>query len=187
MEKEISKLKPTLETERLIIRPIQPEDYLDAFEWCGDPVVNKFMLYSLYTNADDVRKWIESIDHSNPDSFEYCFVEKSTGKVIGSGGLYYHEDIDVWAVGYNLRHDHWNKGFVTEAEKAIIEHVKKTRGIRELQGEFAVDNPGSGRVMEKLGMSFLQDTEYTKWDGSATFKAKIYSSLGKKGRVQSNG
>lgn len=181
MEKDIAKLKPTLETERLIIRPIMPDDYLDAFEWCGDPIVNKFMLYSLYTKAEDVCTWLESIDHSNPDSYEYCFVEKETGKVLGSGGLYYHEDLDVWAVGYNLRHDRWGKGLVTEAERAIIEHVKSVRGIRELQGEFAVDNPGSGRVMEKLGMSFLQDTEYTKWDGTATFKAKIYSSLGEKG------
>ncbi len=90
-------------------------------------------------------------------------LKKETGKVIGSGGLYYHDDLDVWAVGYNLRHDRWGKGLVTEAERAIIEHVKSVRGIRELQGEFAVDNPGSDRVMEKLGMSFLQDTEYTKW------------------------
>ena len=67
---------------------------------------------------------------------------------------------------------------MAEAERAIIDYVNSIRPIRELQGEFAVDNPGSGRVMEKLGMSFLKDTEYTKWDGSATFKAKIYSSLG---------
>ena len=51
MEKDIAKLKPTLETERLIVRPIMPDDYLDAFEWCGDPVVNKFMLYPLYKNG----------------------------------------------------------------------------------------------------------------------------------------
>lgn len=183
MEKSIEELKPVLETERLIVRPIMPEDYLAAFEWCGDPIVNKYMLYSLYTKAEDVRTWLESIDHSNPDSYEYGFVEKETGLLIGSGGLYYHPDIDVWAVGYNLRHDRWNKGYVTEAERAIIEHIRSVRGIRELQGEFAVDNGGSGRVMEKLGMSFLQDTEYTKWDGSATFKAKIYSSLGEKGTL----
>ena len=35
--------------------------------------------------------------------------------------------------------------------------------------------------MEKLGLSYLRDGEYTKWDGNATFKAYIYSSLaGKK-------
>ena len=173
--------KPILETERLILRPIRAEDYLDAFEWCGDPVVNKYMLYSLYTKAEDVRKWIESIDHNNPDAYEYAFVEKESGKVIGSGGLYYHEDIDVWAVGYNLRHDRWGRGYVTEAERAIIEYVNSIRPIRELQGEFAQENVGSGKVMEKLGMSYLRDCEYTKWDGSATFKAYIYSSLaGKK-------
>lgn len=178
---DIETLKPVLETERLILRPICPDDYLAAFEWCGDPVVNRFMLYPLYTKAEDVRTWIESIDHTNPDAYEYVFVEKESGIVIGGGGLYYHPDIDVWAVGYNIRHDRWGRGYTPEAEKAIIAHVNSVRPIRELQGEFACDNPKSGRVMEKLGMSYLMDAEYSKFDGSATFKAKVYSSLGADG------
>jgi len=175
--------KPVIETERLILRPLDPEDYLAAFEWCGDSRVNKFMLYPLYTKAEDVRSWLESINHSDPDSYEYGFVEKETGMLIGSGGLYYHQDIDVWGVGYNIRYDRWGKGLTAEAEKAIIDYVKTVRTVREIQGEFAVENCGSGRVMEKLGLSFLRDSEYTKWDGSATFKSKIYSSLGKENTI----
>ena len=176
--------KPIIETERLILRPLTPDDYLDAFEWCGDPVVNKFMLYPLYTKAEDVREWLVSIDHNNPDAYDYGFVEKESGKLVGSGGLYYHDDIDVWAVGYNLRYDRWGRGYVTEAERAIIEYINSIRPIREIQGEFAVDNVGSGRVMEKLGLSYLRDGEYTKWDGSATFKAYIYSSLAGKSEAK---
>ena len=44
-------------------------------------------------------------------------------------------------------------------------------------GVFAVDNPNSGKDMEKLGMSFYKDCEYTKFDGSETFKAKNYEIL----------
>ena len=43
-----------------------------------------------------------------------------------------------------------------------------------MAGTFAVDNNGSRRVMEKLGMTFYEDTEYSKLDGSETFKAKTY-------------
>ena len=43
-----------------------------------------------------------------------------------------------------------------------------------LQGQFAVENNKSRRVMEKLGMQYYKDGEYTKKDGSATFKSQIY-------------
>ena len=38
----------TIETERLIIRPISIDDAYDVFEWASDPMVNKFMPYPLH-------------------------------------------------------------------------------------------------------------------------------------------
>ena len=46
-----------------------------------------------------------------------------------------------------------------------------------MAGTFAVDNNGSRRVMEKLGMTFYEDTEYSKLDGSETFKAITYDKV----------
>jgi len=43
-----------------------------------------------------------------------------------------------------------------------------------------VENSKSCRVAEKLGMSYYEDTEYTKLDGSRTFKANIYRKVTKK-------
>lgn len=52
MEKDFSKLKPVLETERLIVRPIMPEDYLDAFEWnFSVHVVIKIYIFGQTANA----------------------------------------------------------------------------------------------------------------------------------------
>ena len=36
---------PNLETARLLLRPVTPEDDRAVFRWCGDPKVNKFMIY----------------------------------------------------------------------------------------------------------------------------------------------
>ena len=77
-------------------------------------------------------------------------------------------------IGYNLRKYHWGRGIVVEALNAIIDHVRKHREIKAIVGQFAIENTKSKRVMEKLGMHFLKDSEYTKLDNSATFKAKIY-------------
>ncbi len=164
---------PTLETERLVLRPLTHDDLEAAFKWTGDPRVNKYMIYPLYKSAEDGRVWIDSL-YEDEKKLDYGFVLKENGQLIGSGGLYYHEDIDVWSVGYNLAYDYWHHGYTPEAIKRIIEYAQSKYLVRAIAGTFAIGNEGSRRVMEKLGMSFYEDTEYTKLDGSETFKAKTY-------------
>lgn len=166
-------LLPTLETERLILRPLTVDDLEAAFKWTGDSRVNKFMIYPLYKSADDGRKWIESL-YEDEKKLDYGFVLKSSGELIGSGGLYYHDDINVWSVGYNIAYDHWHNGYTPEAISRIIEYAMSKYDVHVIAGTFAVDNNGSRRVMEKLGMTYYEDTEYSKLDGSETFKAKTY-------------
>ena len=164
---------PTLETERLILRPLTHDDMEVAFKWTGDPRVNKYMIYPLYKSAEDGRVWIDSL-YEDEKKLDYGFVLKENGQLIGSGGLYYHEDIDVWSVGYNLAYDYWHHGYTPEAIKRIIEYAQSKYKVRAIAGTFAIGNEGSRRVMEKLGMSFYEDTEYAKLDGSETFKAKTF-------------
>lgn len=163
-----------LETERLVLRTLTPDDYLDAFQWCGDPLVNQFMIYPLYTNAEDVRKWLESLTPDDPNGYTYGVVLKETGELIGSAGMYFHPETDTWSFGYNLRRDMWSQGYATEATKAIVDYVCSEQDVKVIQTEHAVENPASGRIMEKLGLTFVGYGEYAKFDGSAVFKAKIY-------------
>ena len=97
---------PTLETSRLILRPLSFDDVEAIFKWTGDPRVNKYMIYPLYKSVDEVQPWVETL-YEDEKKLDYGFVLKETGELIGSGGLYYHEDIDVWSVGYNLAFDFW--------------------------------------------------------------------------------
>ena len=167
-------MKRTIETERLILRTVTVEDAEAIFKWASDPEVNKFMIYPLHPDIEVTREWLKSRDIDGTDEFDLGFVLKETGELIGQGGLCYHEDLDVWAVGYNLRKDYWGRGLVPEAIKAIIDFVDKEKGIRAIVGEFAKDNSKSRRVMEKLGMTYWKDSTYTKLDGSATFESKKY-------------
>ncbi len=58
--------------------------------------------------------------------------------------------------------------------KKILEYALSTKDVKVIVGTFAVENIGSRRVMEKLGMTYLEDTEYTKFDDSETFKAQTF-------------
>ena len=163
-----------IETERLILRNMVPEDYEAAFKWCGDPDVARYMVYPLYTRAEDVRTWLESLDPDDPDDYDAGIVLKETGELIGSGGLFYKPEDDLWTIGYNLRKDQWGHGYVVETILGILEHVKTQREVRGIQGSFAAENYKSRRVMEKLGMTYAGEAEIRKLDGSEVLPAKLY-------------
>lgn len=88
-----------LETARLRLRPLAPGDAQAAFAWLGDPEVNRFMPYALYTSAEQAREWLESLAESDDPTLEFGFVRKSDGLLIGSGGIGPNEE-GVWEVGY---------------------------------------------------------------------------------------
>ena len=165
---------PDLETSRLLLRPVTPEDYQAVFRWCGDPKVNKYMIYPLYKSTEAVRAWLESQPVASPDEFDYGFVLKETGELIGEGGMFYHPEEGLWHIGYNLRSDLWGRGLTTEAMRAIIDYVRTARAGRGGEACHAGANPARGAAMRKLGRTFDRDSQYFKLDGSETFPAKTY-------------
>lgn len=164
------KLPPVLETERLILRPLSLDDKDAIFKWTGDPRVAKFMPYPVYKSPSDADPWLMNI-YKNDGEFDYGFVWKETGELIGSGGLNYHADEDVWMLGYNIRFDMWGKGIATEVSKKIIEHVSSVYKKGRIEAGVAVENSLSRHVLEKLGFKYFKDFEYSKFDNSESFKA----------------
>ena len=167
-------MRVNIETERLYIRNITVSDYQAAFKWCGDPVVNTYMIYPLYKRAEDLLGWLGNIDRDAPDECELVFVLKESREVIGGGGMHYKKDRGAWGIGYNLCHDHWGHGYAKEAMEAVIEYMRSIREVKAVEISFCVDNHNSKRIAEKLGFTYYEDTEYTKLDGSRVFPAKIY-------------
>lgn len=161
-----------LETDRLILRALTPDDADAAFVWQSDPVVNRYMRYSLYTNVDDTRRWLASVQDSIHD---FGVVRKADGLLIGSAGIYPTEDPAVWELGYNLRQDCWNQGYATEASRVLLRYARDTHGIHRFVAAHAMQNPASGRVMEKCGFTYDHDISYSRFDGSETFASHSYT------------
>ena len=170
-------MRVCLETERLILRNLVPEDYEAVFRWCGDPDVARYMVYPVYTKAEDVRTWIESLDPDDPDEYDVGIVLKATGELIGGGGIFYRPERDLWTIGYNLRKDQWGNGYAGEMIRAVLKLVRSQRKVRGIQGTFAKANSRSRRVMEKLGMTYAEDVILTKLDGSSSYPGEKYRRL----------
>lgn len=166
--------EPILETERLILRPLTADDAEAVFEWAGDPRVAKYMSYPKYTDISQTIEWLKST--YDEDEWIWAFVLKYENKIIGSGSIGPNVKMQgYWGIGYNIHYDYWHKGYCTEAMKAIISFAHNQLGVNKICADHAVDNPRSGKVMEKCGLKFHHYGEYTKLDGSETFKAKYYT------------
>lgn len=172
-QRQYYKRTPILETERLILRPLKAKDAQEMFKWLSDERVTKYMTYSTYNNVDRVKYLINEIIPNSKDS-HWGFVLKETNQLIGSGSIYFSEKHDAWNFGYNLNYDYWGNGYATEAAKRMIKFAYDELGARDFCATHAADNPASGRVIEKCGLKFVQNREYSKNDGSQTFKAKFY-------------
>lgn len=166
--------QPVLETERLILRQLTINDAEDVFKWTNDERVTKYMIYPTHENIETTIVWLESLMDLPDNNFNWGFVLKDNNRLIGSGGIRYYKPENAWSFGYNISYDCWNKGYTTEVTKRMIEFAYKECGARDFISEHAIDNPASGRVMEKCGLSFSHYIEYSKFDGSQTFKGKFY-------------
>lgn len=164
-----------IETERLILRPLTTDDAEAEFVWLSDPIVNRYMPYSLYTNVADVVKWLEFAS-STEDELHFGFVRKADGLLIGAGSIGpKNPETGAWEFGYNFRRDAWNQGYATEATRAMIDLARREYGVRVFNAGHAIANPASGRVMEKCGLHFDHFGEYSRFDGSETFPAKFWT------------
>ncbi len=164
----------TLETPRLLLRPLSVADAEAVFVWCSDPAVNRFMPYPLYRDVEQVRAWLSTAEQTET-SLPFGFVRKADGLLIGSGDISLDaREPGAWGFGYNLRRDCWNQGYATEATRAMIAYVHAYRGARVIVANHAAANPASGRVMEKCGLHYDHDGQYSKLDGSEVFPAKFY-------------
>lgn len=166
--------EPVLETERLILRPITIDDAKAVYRWTSDERVTKYMSYPTHTNISQTKAWITST-FSDETEWNWAFVLKSENRVIGTGSIgENHLMKGYWGFGYNLHYDYWHKGYCTEATKAMIDFAHTELGVNKFCSYHAAENPRSGRVMEKCGLAFDHFGEYSKFDGSKTFKCKFY-------------
>lgn len=168
---------PVIETERLTLRPLTVGDAKAVFEgWASDQEVARFMRWNLHKNIEETKEWLvsEEIAAMGEDVFNWGFMLKENQRLIGSGGLIYSRQHQMYEIGYTLARDFWWKGLTTEAAKRIVEYAKDELKIKRLFAAHAIDNVASGKIIKKIGFTFQKEGTYSSFDGSRTFQSKEY-------------
>ena len=147
----------TLETDRLILRKFTMADAQDMFDnWASDPEVTKYLTWPTHTGVDVSEKVLEDwISHyDEPDFYNWAIEWKRTGQVIGNISVVgqTHDGTDSADIGYCLGKAFWGQDIMPEALKAVIRFLFDSEGFRRVAACHDINNPNSGRVMEKAGM-----------------------------------
>ena len=143
-----------LETDRLKLRKIKIEDAKTMFEvYTQDERVTKYTRWNPHKNLNDTIKFVEyCISDSKP---RWMITLKENNAVIGMIDVVRIDNIEnSCEIGYVIGYDYWNKGYVTEAFKTIIENLFKS-GYDKINACHHFENVGSGKVMLKCGMKYI--------------------------------
>ncbi len=146
----------TIETERLILRRFTVEDAGDMFEnWASDPEVTKFLTWPAHTSEDVTKTlladWVTR--YENGEYFNWAMELKETGKVIGNISVVkLNENTEAADIGYCMSRAYWGRELMPEALKAVMDFLFDKVGLNRVAACHDVNNPKSGRVMDKAGM-----------------------------------
>ena len=147
-------------TDRLIIRPMHPQDSTSMSLNANDPLVAKYLTLAFghpYTLAH-AKTWIDmNITKLHQDNFVVC--EKASPET-AIGGVRITPGTDVKShtaeVGFWIGSSYWGKGFTTEVLQGLTKWVfldREVEGkrITRLCGSVFSGNVASMRCFEKCG------------------------------------
>jgi RimJ/RimL family protein N-acetyltransferase len=97
-----------------------------------------------------MREWIGQ--HLQSGAHGFLVIRKADVSAMGAAG--FGGDQRTAELGYALGRRFWGQGFATEAVVALVEHARRL-GLFELEAFSFVENPASGRVLEKAGFEDL--------------------------------
>lgn len=141
------------ESERLVLRKPRMEDAPAIFDgYAQDPEVTRYLTWKPHKNIRDTEEFLLACGQlwRMGKDFAYAITLKEDDKLIGTIGLH-PMNLKV-EVGYGLARLYWGKGYMTEVLRTVIAWAFTQPDIFRVQAFCDVDNLGSARVMEKVGM-----------------------------------
>lgn len=175
-----------LETERLVLRPLAPDDLEALAPYQADPEVMRYMGGKTFTREETAERIARFREIFELDGIGQFAVERSEdGLVLGRCGILNWET-DPWRpvaraetdkpteteIGYMLGRPHWGRGYATEAATAVRDYALTELGETRLIALIMHGNVASQRVAEKLGMQYEREV-------SLRFPTGLYA-LGKR-------
>lgn len=146
-----------LNTDRLLLRRLKHEDAPHMATLAGDYDVAKMTLNIPHPYpADSATQFIERSQQvwDTGERYGFAIVLNESDTFMGVIGIIPELQHLRAEVGYWIGKPFWGNGYVTEALNRVIQFGFENLDLNRIAASYRIDNPASGRVMEKAGMRF---------------------------------
>jgi len=167
----------TLETERLKLRKFKEAVYRN---WASDAEVTKYLTWQAHQSVEASAEYVKFCmdSYQSPDAYQWGIVLKATGELFGNiSVVQLHDEIDAVELGYVIGRDYRGNGYMPEAVKAVIAFLFEEVGANRIAAEHDVNNPNSGRVMQKAGMKYEGTLRQADRNNQGIVDCSVYSVL----------
>lgn len=145
---------PILETRRLRLRQITPDDTLALFALFSAEEVTRQTGVDTFKTVEDADKVIEWVarHYEEKRAIRWAITLKEDGIFVGECG-YNRFDLRTRraAIDYHLMRSHWGQGIMTETVRAMVKFGFETVGLNRIEADTMLWNVASMRVLHKLG------------------------------------
>jgi ribosomal-protein-alanine N-acetyltransferase len=168
-----------LETDRLLLRHLEPADLGPLYALYRDPEIRKYYPDGTRT-LEETKAELEWFQHGHPRRPElglWATVDRKTGEFLGRCGLlpWNIQGTDEVELASMIKKERWREGLATEAARGIIKHAHEVLGISRLVCLVMPGNAASAGLAERLGMSF--EREFTDEYGPSHLYALVAPAL----------
>ena len=155
--------QPTLEGERLLLRPLRPDDWDALYAVASDPLV-----WELHPAND---RWQEPVfrkffAEALAQGGALVAVDKSDGAIVGSSRFWAYDPADGGSVeiGWSvLARSHWGGETNREMKRLMLAHALEA--VERVWFRVGETNFRSRRAMEKIGGRLTERTESIEMAG----------------------
>jgi RimJ/RimL family protein N-acetyltransferase len=147
---------PEIETARLRLTGLQAADIPQIVQLAANPRISDYTLNLPFPYAEkDAIYWLNLAHqgYTNGTHLIFAIRLRPGHTFIGGIGLTLEPRFDRAEIGYWLGEPFWNRGYATEATGAMLRFGFGTLGLNKITSSYLAQNPASGRVMQKCGMT----------------------------------
>lgn len=168
---------PELETERLVLRAVHEKDINEIFHcWMQDEDVSRYMYWRASSDINETKKFVafELGEIESDTWYRWIIILRETSEIIGTCLVYENEEENSWDISYNLGKKYWGKGYMSEAMNKVMNYAKEVLHVNECIAIHAIENPASGRIIQKLGFHYEKEVPYECNGGEIVTLGKFY-------------
>ncbi len=173
---------PHLESNELILKKVEFDDYNDLFEILSNENLFKYRPGNPWKTLEAVKNVIGHYErdfNKHKTIFLGIYYKRSNNKLVGIAEIFeFDEKANRVEVGYTVNENYWGKGIATNATNMMLDFLFNIIEVNSIQATPMPVNEKSKNVLERCG--FIHEgtlRQFKHWTGNGIVDLEMYSIL----------